>query len=69
MKVVHSFPTFEQAHLAVDFLASAGIEAYVWDENVASLYPLFNPSLGMYRIAVDEALYEAASEALEDWLE
>ena len=69
MKVIHSFPTYEQAHLAVAFLESAGIDAYVWDENVAALYPLFNPSIGMYRIAVDESVYQAASEALEDWLE
>ena len=69
MKVVHSFPTYEQAHLAVAFLESVEIDAYVWDENVAALYPLFNPSLGMYRLAVDESVYEAACKALEDWLD
>ena len=68
MKVVHSFPSYEQAHLAVAFLESVGIEAFVWDENVAALYPLFNPSIGMYRLAVDESLYKAASEALGDWM-
>lgn len=68
MKVIQTFPSYEQAHLAVSFLENAGIDAYIWDENTSGLYPLFNPSLGMVRIAVDESLSEAATEVLKDWL-
>lgn len=68
MKVLHQFATLEQAHLAVSFLENAAIEAYVWDEQIATLYPMFNPSIGMVRIAVDENSFEAAWEILNDYL-
>ncbi len=69
MKVLHAFQTPEQAHLAVSFLENAGIEAYVWDENVSTLLPMFNPTIGMIRVAVDETQYDVATEKLADYLE
>lgn len=68
MKVVETFPTNELAHLAVSFLKNEQIEAFVWDENTAGLYPMFNPSIGMVRVAVDENDFQKAVEILEDYL-
>ncbi len=69
MQVLHAFQTSELANLAVSFLEAEGIEAYVWDENISSLYPLFNPSIGMVRVAVGESDFEKASDILNDYLE
>lgn len=68
MKVIQTFETSELAYLAVSFLENAGIEAFVWDQNSAGLYPLFNPSIGMVRLVVDESVSEAATEVLADYL-
>ena len=67
MKVLHAFQTTEQANLAVSFLEAEGIDAYIWDQNVSSLYPLFNPAIGMVRVAVDEEQFEEAEYVMESY--
>jgi len=69
MKVLHSFQSLEQAHLAISFLEQADISAYLWDENISALYPIFNPSIGMIRIAVDENDWAKATTVLKDYLD
>ncbi|MEQ9822993.1 MAG: DUF2007 domain-containing protein [Puniceicoccaceae bacterium] len=68
MKVLHQFATLEQAHLAVSFLENEGIQAHVWDEQISALYPMFNPSIGMVRVAVHEHDFQHAHEVLTDYL-
>ena len=65
MKVLHAFQNLEEANLAISFLESEGVQATIWDQNVSSLYPLFNPSIGMVRIAVDEADLPIAQQTLK----
>lgn len=65
MKVLHAFQNLEEANLAVSFLESEGVHASIWDQNVSSLYPLFNPSIGMVRVAVDEADFSKAQQTLD----
>ena len=68
MKVLHQFATLEKAHLAVSFLENEGIQAHVWDEHISALYPMFNPSIGMVRVAVHEQEFEQAKSVLNDYL-
>ena len=69
MKVIHKSPNAQLATIAVDYLKQEGIEAYIWDENASGLYPMFNPEIGMIRIAVDESDAERAEEALTELLQ
>jgi hypothetical protein len=64
MEVIQHFSSIEQAYLARSFLENEGIESYVWDENTAGLYPLFNPSLGMVRLVVAEEDMDRARQLL-----
>lgn len=68
MKVLHQFATLEAAHLAVSFLENEGVQAHVWDEQISALYPMFNPTFGMVRVAVHEHDWDQAQTILSDYL-
>ncbi len=69
MKTLHQFASLEEAQMAVAFLEQCEIQAHIWDENVAGLYPMFNPNFGMIRVAVAEDDWEQAEKMLETYLE
>jgi len=68
MEVVKTFERSEFAHLAADYLKQCGIEAYLWDQNVAGLYPVFNPEFGMVRLVTHESDLERARELIDEWM-
>lgn len=66
--MLHQFATLEEAQLAVSFLENEGVKAHVWDEQIAALYPMFNPAIGMVRVAVHEDDWDQANTILGDYL-
>jgi hypothetical protein len=61
---VARFPTPHEAHLARLRLEASGIEAFVVDEHVNSLMPLYGPAVGYVKLQVAGDDAEAAREAL-----
>lgn len=62
METVASFNRGEDAHLFRSFLASQGIEAYVFDEYVPQLFWHYTQAIGGVRVAVTDEDLEAAKE-------
>ena len=65
MPVVATYTNPEDAHLAVSLLGGNGIDAWVTDENTASLYWFYSNAIGGVKVEVAEADTEAARDVLQ----
>lgn len=54
------------AHLVRHRLESEGIDTWIVDENMASVYPLYNQAIGGVKVAVRESEAAIATEILRD---
>lgn len=54
------------AHLVRHRLESEGIDTWIVDENMASVYPLYNQAIGGVKVAVRESEAAVATEILRD---
>ena len=74
MPVLATYMKPEDAHLAASLLEGNGIEAYLRDENLASLHLFYSNAIGGVKLEVAEEDYERAHEILNlpkessDWL-
>lgn len=62
-----SFDNSFQAHLFRNYLAESGIEAYVFDENLVSINPLFNNLIGGIKVKVSLSDLGHAREILKEY--
>jgi hypothetical protein len=53
------------AHILKAAIEAEGIACYLFDENIVTLNPLFNLTVGGIKLSVAEKDYEAAMKALE----
>ena len=62
--IIGTYTKPEDAHLAVSQLQGSGIDAYLRDENTASLYWFYSNAIGGIKVEVAEEDFERANEVL-----
>ena len=60
MQTIASFAKAEDAHNLRAFLAGSGITAFVRDENIVAVDPLYSNAIGGVKIDVSDDDYEQA---------
>ncbi len=60
------FDNIIEAHLVKSKLESEGITAYLFDENINTMYPLYNIATGGIKLKTDEADVEKAQKILTE---
>ena len=61
---IATFDNYIDAHLAKSKLLSEGIEVFIFDENIVSLIPLYNITVGGIKVKVKSAEAEKAHHVL-----
>ncbi len=62
---IMTFDNSIDTHLLKSKLESEGITCYIFDENMVSLYPLYNITVGGIKLKINESDYDKANEILE----
>ena len=63
--IIGTYPEATAAHLARARLDAQGIESWLVDENVASVYPFYSLAIGGVKLAVREVDAAAAASAIQ----
>jgi hypothetical protein len=63
--IYQTFDTVTSAYIIKGLLDSQGIQNFLGDENIASLYPIFNPAIGGIRLYVFEKDVERIDELIK----
>lgn len=65
LKIVRTFDNAMDMHIAKIKLESEGIQCYVFDENIVSMNPLYNLTVGGIKLKVTSEYYSKALQLLE----
>ena len=60
-----TFDNSFEAHLLKSQLENEGIQCFIFDENMVSLNPLFNVTVGGIKLKINDADFDKASEILK----
>ena len=61
-----TFDTSFEAHLLKTKLENQGIQVFIFDENLISLNPLYNVTIGGIKLKIDESQWHTAKEISDE---